>query len=117
MLLALSLLLVALVALAVASILYRLAHVPTKRSRLNGGLTAIAAAIVLFVTAGTLGWALAIPVTLLLIAALLLTYAWAWKFDSFVARRTEDLMTRRPELQERAASNPILKHLMKRPPR
>lgn len=111
------LLLVALVALPVAGILYRLAHVPTKRTRFNDALTAIAAAIALLVTAGTIGWTLALPVTILLVAALLLTYAWAWRFDSFVEGKSDRLFAERPELEQKAASNPILKRLMKKPPR
>ena len=117
MMLSVVLLLVALAALAVAVILYRMAGVPVKRRRFNGVLTAIAAAVALFVAAGSVGWALAIPITMLLISALLITYAWAWKFDSFVGAKADRLFAGNADLENKMASNPLLKHFVKRPPR
>ena len=117
MVLSIALYVVAVCALAVGLQLYRCAGIPSGRHRLQLALTAIVAVIALFIYAGMVRWAIAIPVTMLTVTALTLSYWWAWKWDSCMERRPEDIFSRRPELREKFGAHPFLKHLMKKPPR
>jgi hypothetical protein len=104
-------------ALGVSVTLYNAAHVPAGRHRLNVILTAATCPLAVFIAAGVVGWFFAASLGLMLVAALMLTTAWAWKVDNWVERRTTRVLAARPDLEQAFGQNPILKRLMKKPPR
>lgn len=111
-----ALLLLAITALISATRLYGLARVPQLRHRLGVAMTIFLSLLALFLIGGASGWLVAIAVGLLIGSGALLINAWAWKWDNFIMTRTERALAARPDLEQKAASNPILRRLMKRPP-
>lgn len=112
----LALLVVAIVALVAALRVYQRARLPAWRRRASAVATIVLSLLAALLLGGSSGWLVAISVGSFAGAVVLLVSAWAWKWDDFVAARTDRALADRPALADQVAANPILRRLMRKPP-
>jgi hypothetical protein len=112
-LLTLLLWLAALLALtATVSVYWRLT-MPRWRRRVAIALSVAVAGLMAPLTVATGGWALGPTLPLLFLSAGLLGSACSWKLESVVARFADRYLGRRPDLQQRFRTSPMLRGIMK----
>jgi preprotein translocase subunit SecF len=99
----------ALLALATTVFVYRWLRVSRAWGRLTLALAIPASLFVAVIAVAAMGWALGLAIALLFLSAMLLVSAYSWKVDSLVAKRTDEALARRPDLQERFERNRFLR--------